>query len=113
MHRGRRPHGHPPRHPWRLLYCLRFFPTAGGSNFFAVEAPTIPYGNGPRRIRLVSESEFTRAQVLMDLEYQQAVTEEAGKLIPAHQSATEVCPWLNLTQWGPVHTGSSAIQAIV
>jgi hypothetical protein len=35
----------------------------------------------------------------MDLEYQQAVTEEASKLIPTHRSATEVCPWLDLTQW--------------
>jgi hypothetical protein len=56
-------------------------------------------GNGLRRVRLVSEPEFARAQVLRDLEDQQAEAEAASGLIPAPQSATEVCPWLDLTQW--------------
>ncbi|KAL4860498.1 hypothetical protein BDV12DRAFT_209310 [Aspergillus spectabilis] len=96
---GRRPRGYHPRYPWRPLHCQRFFPTAAGSSFFAVEPRTSPDRNGPRRVRLVSEPEFARAQVLRDLQYQQAVAEAAGGLIPAPQSATEVCPWLDLTQW--------------
>ncbi|KAL4861596.1 hypothetical protein BDV12DRAFT_207891 [Aspergillus spectabilis] len=96
---GRRPRGYHPHYPWRPLHCQRFFPTAAGSSFFVVESRTSLDGNRPRRVRLVSKPEFARAQVLRDLQHQQAVAEAAGGLIPAPQSATEVCPWLDLTQW--------------
>jgi hypothetical protein len=79
---GGRPHGYHPRKPWRPLYCQRSFPAAAGSSFFTVKPPTSLDGNGLRRVRLVSEPEFARAQVLKDLEDQQAEAEAASGPCP-------------------------------
>jgi hypothetical protein len=97
--KGRRPRGcSPPQ--WRRVSCQRFFCSNIGSSFFAVNPPADNLTGGrPRPIHLVSESEFTRAHVLQDLQHRQAIVQHARDTIPTRQSATEVCPWLDLTQW--------------
>jgi hypothetical protein len=82
----------------RFPASVSFLPRLGAASSRS-SPPASLNGNGLRRVRLVSEPEFARAQVLRDLEDQQAEAEAASGLIPAPQSATEVCPWLDLTQW--------------
>ncbi|KAF7139703.1 hypothetical protein CNMCM5793_007445 [Aspergillus hiratsukae] len=102
MSHGKRdadPEAAPPRNGDASL-ASAFFCSNIGSSFFAVNPPVDNLmGGRPRPIRLVSESEFTRAHVLQDLQDRQAVVQRARDTIPTRRSATEVCPWLDLTQW--------------
>ena len=85
--------------------CQRFFVSGSGSGFFSVIVPS-PI----RRQRLagtVSEAEFIQVQVNRDLQERLSDEAEQGLQITTQKHATEVSPWLELTQWPKYLQGHS------
>lgn len=85
--------------------CQRFFVSGSGSGFFSVIVPS-PI----RRQRLagtVSEAEFIQVQVNRDLQERLSDEAEQGLQITTQKHATEVSPWLELTQWTKYLQGDS------
>ncbi|THC88037.1 hypothetical protein EYZ11_012521 [Aspergillus tanneri] len=94
-----------PRPPWRPVQCQRFFSHGAGSSFFVVIPPR------PAPVPLVSESEFTHTQLVRDLQARRTAVERANGVAPTSRGPTEVCPWLDLTQW-PRYIGGHGFTAV-
>ncbi|THC87114.1 hypothetical protein EYZ11_013440 [Aspergillus tanneri] len=97
--RGRRPANRPPvpdptRHP---VSCQRFFIAGPGCRFFPILPPS--QTERARQAATMTTADFIRAQVDQALERVQAADNVANQHVPADKHATEVSPWLELTQW--------------
>jgi hypothetical protein len=85
--------------------CQRFFVSGSGSGFFSVIASS-PIRQ-ERLASTVSEAEFIQAQVRRDLQESLADEAEQAMQITTQKHATEVSPWLELTQWPKYLQGHS------